>query len=212
MKVLVQRHTLFVHTSHAWFLEHIISTSTTHTALHKSYTPHHTNTFAQCSWVTVEGPRVKITAYYFVCTVARLLGSPEVAVIDLSNPSFKHVILSLLLLPAVCQGDWAATQKILATMSKLTNGQNAAAVMNTATRSTSHRVLISQMSISTPRNNEYLMHLSLFRNLHSVYTLKGLASDSSCFAEHRLNNEASRMVQNLIRPYLKDVCLLFFPW
>lgn len=90
------------------------------------HTPSHKHTHTQCGRVTVKGLRLKITAYYFVCTVARLPGSPEVAVIDLSNPSFQHVILSPLPLSGVCQRDQTATQKILATMSKLTSVQNSA--------------------------------------------------------------------------------------
>lgn len=78
-----------------------------------------------------------------MCSVARLPNSPEVAVIDLSNPYLQHVILSPLPLSGVCQRDQTAIQKILAAMSKLTSGQNAAAVMNTVTLPAVAHVLIS---------------------------------------------------------------------
>lgn len=53
----------------------------------------------------------KITANYFVCTVAQLPGSPEAAVIDLSSPFRHRVILSLLPLSGVCQRDQVANAK-----------------------------------------------------------------------------------------------------
>lgn len=138
---------------HAYMVSNKHDTHTAHAVFHKSYTPCHTNAHVQYGWVTVKGLGLKITAYYFVCTGARLPGSPEVVVIDLSNPSFQRVILSPPLLSGVCQRDRAATQKILATMSKLRSGQNSAAAMNTTTRPARVQVLISQMSTSTAHNN-----------------------------------------------------------
>lgn len=170
---------------HAYIVSIMHNTCTAHPVFHKSHTHHHTHTHAQCSWLTVKGLRLKITANYFVSTVARLPGSPEVAVIDLSNPSFQRVILSPLLLSGVCQRDQGATQKILAAKSKLTSGQNSTAVMNTVTLPATALVLISQMSTSSAHNNEYLMHLSWFETFHSLYRFKGPAWFIMC-VEHLL--------------------------
>lgn len=168
-----------------------------------------TQTQEQYSWVTAEGPGLKITAYYFVCTVARLPGSPEVAVIDLSNPSFQRLIRSPLLVFGVCQRDQAAAWKILAIMSKVMSGQKSASVMNTATLPTSSQVLISQMSTSTAHNNEYLIHLSLFKALHCPYRFKGLAWVMMCVVFHYCGPPQRGSQLTGLRPYLKMFFFLF---
>lgn len=197
--------------THTWFL---ICTTTLYTQSSINHTHPVAQTHAQCGWVTIKGLRLKITTYYFVCTVARLPGSPEVAVIDLSNPSFQHVILSPLLLSGVCQRDRAATQKILAATSKLTSGQNSAAVMNTATLPASARVLISQMSSSAAHNNEYLMRLSLFKTFLSPHTHSKVWLDSSCvlniFSPFHYGDAPWRVQQlTCLRPYLTMFFFLF---
>lgn len=109
----------------------------------------HTCTHAQSHYSTVKEVRLKITANYFVCTVAQLPGSPEAAVIDLSSPFLQHVILSLLPLSGVCQRDQVAIQKIVAPLSNLTSEHNCAALMNIVIPSkTTNLLILSQMSIS----------------------------------------------------------------
>lgn len=105
--------------------QHLHCTNSVFQVAHSSSWKH--NTREQCACLTVKGLRLKITANDFVCTVAWLPGSPEVAVMDLSNPFSQHVILSLLPLSSVCQRDRGATK------SKRSIGQNAAAVTYTVT-------------------------------------------------------------------------------
>ncbi len=145
------------------------SACTAHTSFYKSYTPQHTNTHSHCG-VTVKGLRLKITANYFVCTVARLPGSPEVAVIDLSNPSFQHVILSPLPLSGAT-GTKLPHKKYPPQCQNL-RVDRTVRLLHCHTAHDSSGVYPT-CPLLPLHNNKYLMCLSWFKTVHSPYKFKG---------------------------------------
>lgn len=74
-----------------------------HVILYKSYTLLYTNSTKQLSYSKEARTENHCLLLCLYCSEAA--GSPEVAVIYLSNPFFQHVFLSSLLLSGVCQRD-----------------------------------------------------------------------------------------------------------